>query len=43
LAKDHRTNYEKGNVEAVLNGAIDDFIKEYIWQRSVGKLGVRPS
>ena len=41
LVKDHRTNYEKGNVEAVLNGAIDDFIKEYIWQRSVGKLGVR--
>jgi len=41
LAKDHRTNYEKGNVEAVLNGAIDDFIKEYIWQRSVGKLGAR--
>jgi len=41
LVKDHRTNYEKGNVEAVLNGAIDDFIKEYIWQRSVGKLGAR--
>lgn len=41
LVKDHRTNYEKGNVEAVLNGAIEDFIKEYIWQRSVGKLGAR--
>jgi len=37
LAKDHRTNYEKGNVEAVLDGAIDDFIREYVWQRSTGK------
>jgi len=24
LAKDHRTNYENGNVDAVLDGAIDD-------------------
>jgi len=42
LVKDHRTNYEKGNVEAVLNGAIDDFIREYVWQRAAGKLG-RPA
>jgi peptide chain release factor 2 len=41
LVKDHRTNFEKGNVEAVLNGAIDDFIREYVWQRSTGKLGAR--
>jgi peptide chain release factor 2 len=39
LVKDHRTNYEKGNVEAVLDGAIDEFIRAYIWQRSTGKLG----
>jgi peptide chain release factor 2 len=43
LAKDHRTNFEKGNVEAVLDGAIDDFIREYVWQRSTGKLGARPA
>ena len=43
LAKDHRTNYEKGNVEAVLDGAIDEFIREYVWQRSTGKLGSRSS
>jgi peptide chain release factor 2 len=41
LVKDHRTNYEKGNVEAVLDGAIDEFIRAYVWQRSVGKLGQR--
>lgn len=41
LVKDHRTNLEKGNVEAVLDGDIDDFIREYVWQRSVGKLGGR--
>ncbi len=41
MAKDHRTNYEKGNVEAVLNGAIDEFIREYIWQRSTGKPSAR--
>ncbi len=39
MVKDHRTNHEKGNAEAVLNGAIDEFIHAYIWQRSVGKLG----
>ena len=43
LAKDHRTNYEKGNVEAVLNGAIDEFIREYVWQRSTGKPSNQPA
>jgi len=43
LVKDHRTGYEKGNVEAVLDGEIDDFIREYIWQKSTGKLGRRSS
>lgn len=32
LVKDHRTNYEVGNVEAVMNGEIDEFIKEYLKQ-----------
>lgn len=30
LVKDHRTNYEVGNVESVMNGEIDDFIIEYL-------------
>jgi len=30
IVKDHRTNFETGNVDAVLDGCIDDFIKEYL-------------
>ena len=30
LVKDHRSGYEAGNVNAVLDGNIDDFIKEYL-------------
>ena len=33
--KDHRTNLEIGNVEAVMDGDIDEFIKAYLlWARS---------
>ena len=30
MVKDHRTNYEVGNVEAVMNGEIDEFIESYL-------------
>lgn len=30
LVKDHRTNYEVGNVEAVMNGEIDEFMESYL-------------
>jgi peptide chain release factor 2 len=30
LVKDHRTNLEKGNVESVLDGELDDFIEAYL-------------
>ena len=30
LVKDHRTCYEVGNIEAVMDGNIDDFIEEYL-------------
>lgn len=34
LVKDHRTNYEKGNIQSVLDGDINDFIMEYLKQRA---------
>lgn len=30
LVKDHRTNYEVGNVEAVMNGDLDGFMEAYL-------------
>lgn len=30
MVKDHRTNYEAGNVDAVMDGDIDGFIEEYL-------------
>ena len=33
LVKDTRTKLERGNVEAVLGGDIDDFIKAYLLAR----------
>jgi peptide chain release factor 2 len=33
LVKDHRTEYEKGNTQAVLDGDIDEFIESYLKSR----------
>jgi peptide chain release factor 2 len=33
MVKDHRTNFEKGNVQAVLDGDLNDFIQDYLRNR----------
>ena len=30
MVKDHRTNYEVGNIEAVMDGDLDGFIESYL-------------
>ena len=37
LVKDHRTNVEKGNVESVLGGELDDFIEAYLLNSMTAK------
>ncbi|MBD5445558.1 MAG: peptide chain release factor 2 [Lachnospiraceae bacterium] len=36
MVKDHRTNEESGNVDAVMDGSIDSFINAYLKWKSVG-------
>jgi peptide chain release factor 2 len=38
LAKDHRTDYESGNIGAVMDGDIDGFINAYLKMHSQGQL-----
>ena len=38
MVKDHRTGYETGNVQAVMDGDLDGFINEYLKQKSTGKI-----
>jgi len=39
MIKDHRTKYQEGQVDKVLNGDIDAFIKTYLMQKATGTLG----
>ena len=39
MIKDHRTKYAEGQVDKVLNGDIEPFIKTYLMQKSSGTLG----
>ena len=39
LIKDHRTKEEMGDVDRVLDGDIDMFIKTYLRQKAAGTLG----
>ncbi len=36
MVKDHRTGYETGNIQAVLDGALDDFITAYLQWKAKG-------
>ena len=39
LAKDHRTGFESGNINAVMDGDLDGFINAYLKAASNGELG----
>lgn len=39
LAKDHRTGYESGNINNVMDGDLDGFINAYLKAASLGTLG----
>ena len=39
LAKDHRTGFENGNINAVMDGDLDGFITAYLKAQSLGSLG----
>ena len=38
LAKDHRTGFESGNINAVMDGDLDGFINAYLKFSSSGEL-----
>lgn len=38
MVKDHRTKYQVGDVDRVLDGDLDDFIQAYLMKRAMGKL-----
>jgi peptide chain release factor 2 len=38
LVKDHRTDYETGNTQAVLDGSLDEFVREYLLAKAAGKV-----
>jgi peptide chain release factor 2 len=38
LVKDHRTDFQTGNIDAILNGELDDFIESYLQYRAKNKV-----
>jgi peptide chain release factor 2 len=38
LVKDHRTEHETGNTQAVLDGDLDEFVRDYLLARAAGKV-----
>ena len=43
MAKDHRTGFESGNINAVMDGDLDGFINAYLKAASKGELGIAVS
>ena len=41
MVKDHRTNYEVGNIGAVMDGDLDGFINAYLRAASLGQLNLK--
>lgn len=41
--KDHRTGYQTGNTDAVLNGQIEEFLKAFLMHKTVGAVGEEES
>jgi peptide chain release factor 2 len=37
MVKDHRTEHETGNTQAVLDGALDDFMEAYLKQATTAR------
>ena len=35
MVKDHRTNFEMGNITAVMDGDLDGFINAYLKMKSI--------
>jgi peptide chain release factor 2 len=40
MIKDHRTRYQVGDVQRILDGDVDEFIKTYLMQKASGTLGM---
>ena len=40
MVKDHRTKFQVGDVNRVLDGDLDEFIKAYLMKKALGKLTV---
>jgi peptide chain release factor 2 len=37
MVKDHRTDFEVGNAQGVLDGGLDGFVQAYLLARAAGK------
>ncbi len=38
LVKDHRTDFEVGNAQSVLDGGLDGFVRSYLLAKAAGKV-----